>query len=199
MSQDSFDDYYEVLQVSPNAQPETVQRVYRLLAQLYHPDNKETGNKQLFEQVLQAYRVLSDPEKRAAYDIDHRGATGLKWKIFDQSNAVQGLEGEKRKRLGILSLLCTKRMNEPAQPTLTIVELEQLLGVPREHLEISLWYLRETGRIQRGDSGKYLLTVKGLEMLEEQSENEPASEFRMLKPPVNSPLPSSNNGNETKQ
>ena len=89
-------------------------------------------------------------------------------------------------------------MNEPAQPTLTIVELEQLLGVPREHLEISLWCLRETGRIQRGDSGEYLLTVKGLEMLEEQSENEPASQFRMLKPPVNSPLPSSSNGNETK-
>jgi curved DNA-binding protein CbpA len=182
MPQESFADYYEVLQVSPNAQPETVQRVYRLLAQLYHPDNKETGNKELFEQVLQAYKTLSDPEKRAAYDVEHRLATGLKWKIFDQPNAVQGLEAEKRKRIGILSLLCTKRMNQPDQPTLTIVELEQVLGVPREHLEISLWYLRETGRIQRGDSGKYLLTAKGLELLEEQSENEPVSQLRMLKP-----------------
>jgi curved DNA-binding protein CbpA len=182
MPQESFADYYEVLQVSPNAQPETVQRVYRLLAQLYHPDNKETGNKELFEQVLQAYKTLSDPEKRAAYDVEHRLAAGLKWKIFDQPNAVQGLEAEKRKRIGILSLLCTKRMNQPDQPTLTIVELEQVLGVPREHLEISLWYLRETGRIQRGDSGKYLLTAKGLELLEEQSENEPVSQLRMLKP-----------------
>ena len=58
----SFVDYYEVLQISPNAQPETIQRVYRLLAQLYHPDNKESGDETLFEQVLQAYRVLSDPD-----------------------------------------------------------------------------------------------------------------------------------------
>ena len=75
-SDSSFVDYYEVLQISPNAQPETIQRVYRLLAQLYHPDNKETGDQALFEQVLQAYRVLSDPEKRAAYDIEHRVAAG---------------------------------------------------------------------------------------------------------------------------
>ena len=54
-------------------------------------------------------------------------------------------KAEKRKRMGILSLLCTKRMNQPEQPALTIVELEQLLGCPREHLEMSLWYLRESG------------------------------------------------------
>ena len=187
MQQDSFEDYYEILQVSPNAQPETVQRVYRLLAQLYHPDNKDTGDKETFEHVLKAYRVLSDPEKRAAYDVEHRVANGIKWKIFDQPTAVQGLGSEKRKRLGVLSLLCTKRMNQPDQPTLTIVELEQLLGVPREHLEISLWYLRETGRIQRGDSGKYILTAKGLELLEEQAENEPISQLRMINAPVAQP------------
>src|SRR5438045_2164564 len=179
----SFLDHYEILQISPNAQPETIQRVYRLLAQLYHPDNKETGDAALFEQVLQAYRVLNDPERRAAYDVEHRVATGLKWKIFDQPNAVQGLEAEKRKRVGILSLLCTKRMNQPEQPALTIVELEQLLGCPREHLEMSLWYLRESGRIQRGDSGRYVLTVKGYETLEEQSESESVAQFRMLNPP----------------
>ena len=184
-SDSSFVDYYEVLQISPNAQPETIQRVYRLLAQLYHPDNKDTGDQALFEQILQAFRVLSDPERRAAYDVEHRVAAGLKWKIFDQPSAAHGFEAEKRKRLGILSLLCTKRMNQPEQPALTIVELEQLLGCPREHLEMSLWYLRESGRIQRGDSGRYVLTVKGYEMLEEQSESEPVSQLRML----NSPKP----------
>ena len=91
--------------------------------------------------------------------------------------------------MGILSLLCTKRMNQPEQPTLTIVELEQLLGCPREHLEMSLWYLRESGRILRGDSGRYLLTAKGYELLEEQQQQQqphdlesgPAAELRMLK------------------
>ena len=37
-------DYYEILQISPNAEPETVHRVFRLLAQRCHPDNAETGN-----------------------------------------------------------------------------------------------------------------------------------------------------------
>jgi len=43
----SFDasdpDFYEVLQLSPNADPDTVHRVFRVLAQRFHPDNKETG------------------------------------------------------------------------------------------------------------------------------------------------------------
>src|SRR5688500_9153267 len=127
MPDSSFVDLYEVLQISSNAHPETIQRVYMLLAQLYHPDNNETGDLALFEQVLQVYRILSDPEKRAAYDVEHKIASGLKWKIFDQAASTHGLEGEKRKRIGILSLLCTKRMNAPDSPTLTIVELEQLL------------------------------------------------------------------------
>lgn len=174
-----FNDYYEVLQISPNAQLETVQRVYRLLALHYHPDNKETGDVDMFNQVLEAYKVLSDPERRAAYDIEHRTATGSRWKIFDQTSAVQGIEGERRKRIAVLSLLCTKRINDPNSPSLNIFDLEQLLGCPREHLELSLWYLRESGRIQRTDNGRYALTAKGFETLEENSE-QVAPKYRML-------------------
>jgi curved DNA-binding protein CbpA len=169
--QDGFPDYYEVLQISPNAQVETIHRVYRLLAQHYHPDNKDTGDLELFNQVLEAYRVLSDPEQRAAYDVEYRTYTGAKWKIFENVGSMQGLEGEKRKRIAILSLLYTKRMNEPDKPTLTIFELEQFMSCPREHLELSLWYLRESGRIMRGDNGRFALTYKGLETLEESTES----------------------------
>ncbi len=41
-------DYYETLQISPNADADTVQRVFRMLAQRFHPDNKETGNADRF-------------------------------------------------------------------------------------------------------------------------------------------------------
>src|SRR5689334_9909324 len=61
-------DHYELLQVSSNAEPETIQRVFRLLAQRYHPDNPETGNAGLFRDVRTAYEVLINPEERAAYD-----------------------------------------------------------------------------------------------------------------------------------
>jgi curved DNA-binding protein CbpA len=180
MSMD-FQDYYEVLQISPNAQFETIQRVYRLLAQHYHPDNTESGNVDMFNLVLEAYRVLSDPERRAAYDVEHRSQTGLKWRIFEGASSLHGLESEKRKRMGILSLLCSKRIENSMSPFMSIFEFETLLGCPREHLELSLWYLKDTGRIQRTDNGKYTLTAKGLEMLEEHTEHN-SSKVRLLTP-----------------
>lgn len=182
---ESFVDHYEVLQVSPNAQPDTIQRVYRMLAQMYHPDNKDTGDLEAFEPVLEAHRVLTDPERRAAYDVEHRATASLQWKIFDQSQSVQGVDGERLKRLGVLSLLYNKRLHEPEKPVLTLIDFEQLLGCPREHLELSLWYLRESGRIQRGDSGRYTLTFKGLEFLEENM-GKPgvAGELRLLTAPL---------------
>ena len=61
-------DYYEVLQVSRNAHPLIVAKAYRLLAAFYHPDSPETGSKDHFLEVVEAYRVLSDPVRRAMYD-----------------------------------------------------------------------------------------------------------------------------------
>ena len=67
MDQNQQVDYYEVLQVSSNADAELIQRVFRLLARRYHPDNQRTGNATLFRRLHEAYTVLSDPEKRAQY------------------------------------------------------------------------------------------------------------------------------------
>src|SRR5438045_3675099 len=124
MMQAAFVDYYEALQISPNADQETIHRVYRLLAQRYHPDNQETGNAELFHLITDAYHTLGEAEKRAAYDVAHREARRLTWKIFDQSNAPQSFESERRKRQGILSLLYRKRLMSPDQPTLTLKEFE---------------------------------------------------------------------------
>jgi DnaJ-domain-containing protein 1 len=161
-----LNDYYETLQLSTNADAETIHRVYRILAQRYHPDNVETGNDAMFRGILTAYQTLSDPEKRAAYDVQHQKANRSRWKIFDQTSAVHGASAEKRKRQGILALLYTKRMNSPEQSGMTAGEMESLLGVPREHLEFALWFLREAGNIQRTDNGRYLITVKGVEAAE---------------------------------
>jgi hypothetical protein len=67
-------DCYEVMQLGPNADAETISRVYRLLAFRYHPDNSETGNSEMFLRLSEAHQILSDPEKRASYDAAHRGA-----------------------------------------------------------------------------------------------------------------------------
>ena len=62
-------DYYDLLNVSRDANPETLKRAYRRLARQYHPDvNKEPGAEERFKEIGRAYEVLSDPEKRSRYD-----------------------------------------------------------------------------------------------------------------------------------
>ncbi len=171
--QPAFVDFYEVLQISPNADQDTVHRVHRLLAQRFHPDNQGSGNTEIFRQLTEAYTALSEPERRAAYDVHHREARRITWKIFDQSNAVAGFEVEKRKRQGVITLLYRKRLMSPEQPSVTLREFEEILGVPKEHLEFSLWYLKEAQCLQRTDNGKYLITLKGVDLAEELSERRP--------------------------
>jgi curved DNA-binding protein CbpA len=132
-----------------------------MLAQRYHPDNQETGDQEQFRLLIEAYRVVSDPEKRAAYDATLMHTRQLRWKIFDRPADAQGKEAEKRKRAGVLSLLYAQRVNQPEKPVMSIPELEDLLGCPREHLEFTLWYLREAGCIVRGDNGRFTITIRG--------------------------------------
>ena len=167
---DSFVDYYEALQISPQADSETIQRVYRLLAQRYHPDNTESGSEQAFRLVLASYRVLSDPEQRAAYDAKHKGEREIRWQIFKQPNEAIGIDEEKRIRMGVLSALYTMRQREPDKPEMALREMESLLGCPREHLEFSFWYLRGKGLIERSDNAKTRITPDGVDELERSAE-----------------------------
>jgi molecular chaperone DnaJ len=62
-------DYYELLGVRRDADPDTLKRAYRELARQYHPDvNKDPAAEEKFKEVGQAYEVLSNPQTRARYD-----------------------------------------------------------------------------------------------------------------------------------
>jgi DnaJ domain/PilZ domain len=177
---DALPDYYEVLQISPNADPDMIHRVYRLLAQRYHPDNTTTGDEQAFRALTEAYRVLSEPEQRAAYDVNLHATRQHRWRIFDQRAATQGKSAERSKRRGILELLYTQRLNQPEKPSLNLRDLEDLLGCPREHLEFSLWYLKENGLVVRTDNGRYAVTVKGVDWAETEEAAASLREDRLL-------------------
>ena len=80
VTEQTFIDHYEILQVSQTADTETIERVFRLLAKRYHPDNAVTGDPRQFDEVRQAYDLLSNPERRAQYDItydDEKGCIAL--------------------------------------------------------------------------------------------------------------------------
>jgi molecular chaperone DnaJ len=62
-------DYYDLLGVSRDADPDTLKRAYRRLARQYHPDiNKDPGAEDKFKEIGRAYEVLSDPQTRSRYD-----------------------------------------------------------------------------------------------------------------------------------
>jgi len=78
-------DYYEVLGIGKNATGEEIKKAFRKLAFQYHPDrNHEDGTAEKFKEVSEAYEVLSDSDKRAAYDrFGHAGAGDFFGKGFE--------------------------------------------------------------------------------------------------------------------
>jgi curved DNA-binding protein CbpA len=168
MSNETPVDFYELLQVSPNAEPETISRTYRLLAQRFHPDNRETGNEAKFRELRDAYTVLSDPEQRAKYDVSYHRQRQDRWRLVTSGADTDGdFAIEQMFRLTMLEALYTKRRADPGSPSLYSTELESMLGRPREHLEFTIWYLLQKKFIVRDDQSRLVITADGVEHLEE--------------------------------
>ena len=175
MEPDDAIDYYEVLQISPSAEPETVHRVYRLLAQRYHPDNSTTGSARRFHEITEAYHVLSDPERRARYDQVHALRQRDRWRVVTQGADIENdFVAEQRLRAAVLEILYTRRRIEPNNPGILPIDLEKMTGCPREHLEFTTWYLVQRRYAQRGDNTALLITAEGVENLEANYLNTPA-------------------------
>lgn len=163
MPQPAEQDHYEVLQVSPRADQPTIERVFRHLAKRYHPDNAESGDAVRFNDVMQAYEVLSDPAERARYDARYPAAREAQWRIFDQATTESDVIGDRRIRESMLSILYTARRNDPGAPGVGIVDLERMLGCPEAHMQFHMWYLRENGWVQRTESGHYAISAAGVD------------------------------------
>ena len=168
MSNDEPVDYYELLQVSPNAEAETISRTYRLLAQRFHPDNQVTGSDARFRELHEAFTVLSDPERRAKYDISYQRQRQDRWRLVSTgAQSEDDFAIEQMFRLTMLEALYTKRRTEPGSPSLYSTELEQMLGRTREHLEFTIWYLLQKKFITRDDQSRLVITSDGVDHLEE--------------------------------
>jgi hypothetical protein len=163
MADSEHADHYEVLQVSPRADHETIQRVFRHLAKRFHPDNTESGDPERFKLVMEAFRVLSQPKLRAKYDAEYEHVRETRWRIFDQETSANDVASDRRVRVAALSLLYSSRRHDPDRPGIGVVELERLLGCPEEHMKFHLWYLRENGWIQRTESGTFAITATGVD------------------------------------
>ncbi len=165
---DQTPDFYEVLQISSNAEPETIHRVYRLLARRYHPDNRQTGDDTRFQLIHDAYLTLTDPELRAKYDVRYEEIRRNRWRATSaQVRTENEFELEEVTRLMVLELLYAQRRADLHAPGIFILDFEDLTGRPREHLEFTMWYLVRKQYIQRGDNSRYEITVEGVDYLEQ--------------------------------
>ena len=178
MSENAFVDHYEVLQLSQSADNETLERVFRLLAKRYHPDNPESGNDERFRELHDAYETLTDPARRASYDVQYDKNRSMQWQVFDQSAAPGGHAEDQRIFSGILSLLYAARRKDPEFGGVGPVDLERKLGVPREHLEFPFWYLKKRGWAEILQSGQLAITIDGVDEIVSREERAPVT--RML-------------------
>ncbi len=176
-----FVDYYELMQISENAEPQTIQRVYRMLAARYHPDNPETGNTDTFVLLKEAYDVLNDPDRRAEYDQKRVQERSQPMPVFEMKEFVVGIDAEVNRRLGVLCLLYNQRRDSAENPGMSLLEMETRMALPREHLEFTVWYLKDRGLVRRDEhSSEILITADGVDFVET---NLPSNKivYRLLK------------------
>ncbi len=164
-------DYYEFLQISPNADAETIHRVYKFMAARLHPDNIETGHSENFQLLKTAYDVLSDPGRRAEYDSKRR--QDAPQPISSTVDFMDKLDGEVNRRLAVLAVLYYKRRTTPNYPEVTLAVIEERMGFPRDYLDFTMWYLSKKGYISKADNAQYALTAEGVDYVELQRVNLP--------------------------
>ena len=159
----AFTDYYEILEVSPNANSETIDRIFRYLAQRYHPDNPETRDRHRFDEVVEAHNTLRDPVRRAQYDVQYKSHSAVRRKLAEEADDGEGIDRDADIQDKVLSILYVKRRQSINDPGIDNYTLERLSGCPREHLEFHLWYLKQKGWIERIENGTLAITVEGVD------------------------------------
>lgn len=163
--------YYDLLQIHPRAEMETIHRVYRLFASRYHPDNRQTGDAERFRLIADAYKVLSDPDTRAEYDHQLEENQPAALPIFQSREFTDGIDAEAKIRVGVLCLLYAKRRANPDFAALSMLDLENLMDFPREHLQFAIWYLKGRRYIMQDDRSSFVITAEGVDYLESQLPN----------------------------
>jgi curved DNA-binding protein CbpA len=159
----TFIDYYEILEISPNANSGTIERMFRYLAQRYHPDNHDTGDRLRFDEIMAAHHTLRDPVKRAQYDLKHRHNSTVRWKLAEEASNGNNIARDVDTQNQLLSVLYVKRRHNIRDPGIGNHELERLLDCPAEHLEFHVWYLKQKGWIARTENGMLAITVEGVD------------------------------------
>jgi len=167
MSEQEFVDYYEVLQLSPNADTDTIDRIFRHLAKKTHPDRAGCEDNVRFQQIVEAHRTLTNPETRAGYDARYQEYWNHKWRLASEAGTMSAYGDDQVKRELLLSLLYVQRRRNMRSPGLGELVMARLLQTPPELMEFHLWYLKAKGWVERLPSGLFAITAPGVDQVEQ--------------------------------
>lgn len=167
MTDSDFVDYYELLQLSPNANTDTIERIFRHLAKKLHPDNnKRSEDPDQFRLIVEAYRILSNPETRAGYDVKYQDYWNRKWKLTSEAANGTSFDNDHETRESLLSLLYIQRRRDMKNPGLSDYDMANLLGKPFEMVEFHVWYLKAKNWVERLDTGYLAISALGVDQVE---------------------------------
>lgn len=163
MEASSFVDYYKIMGVKPTIAIEDLNRRFHRLAKRYHPDNPVSGDRDRFDQLIEAHSVLKDAARRAQYDALYDKIVGprqtFKSDSYESDTVGQDVDVQAR----LLSVFYTRRRRNIREPGVPEMELERIFGCPIQDLEFHLWYLRAKGWVERLENGMLAITVLGID------------------------------------
>ncbi len=168
MNEKEFVDYYELLQVSPNADSDTIERMFRHFAKKYHPDSSVSADNEKFQQIVEAHRTLSDPEARAGYDVKYQDYWNRRWRLASEAGDMSTFGDDQVTRELLLSLLYVQRRRYISSPGLGELVIARLLHTPSELVAFHLWYLNAKGWVERLDTGLFAITATGVDQVEQR-------------------------------
>ena len=175
-----FQDHYVVLGVEPTVDSEAIQLAYARLAQEFHPNNPETGDREKFDAVNLAYEVLSEPALRGEFDR-LKGIAKETVPKFSGRPFFAALGDGSGLRAALLCVLYDRRKQKPFTPSLSVRHVENIVAATQEQMTLALWYLKERQWVSSDDKSSLQITVSGIDYLE-QNPPSPGVVMPFIKP-----------------
>lgn len=161
-----FIDYYAVLQVKPDCSHRGLEAAYRQLAKMYHPDHPETADLDKFNAVIEAYRNLRNPEKRADYDAVYAVRSDTAFEFVaehpadaDDRSALSDSEAHTK----ILRELYKRRRENAQDAGIVRFYLQHMLDCSDDNFDFHVWYLKAKGLIETTENGTLAITIEGVD------------------------------------
>jgi curved DNA-binding protein len=159
-----FVDFYSILKVHPQCDAKTLETAYRDLAKIYHPDHPETADTEKFQQVLEAYRALKNPDDRATYNITYAINTSFSFDLQSNETIIdRSAPSDLDAHTKTLLHLYKRRREHANDPGVGQYDLQKMLDCSDETFDFYVWYLKGKGYIEYTEDGTLAITIAGVD------------------------------------